>query len=114
MARRPRPSAEQTDFVGHVVNTVAYWNELKGLSQQERLHGLAFSIMSALDGASINLPGYEVRPLAEDGKKPGPDIAGDLHDRFTQLTRPGGQLPAKKLPPAAMTPARRNGAPVRS
>lgn len=99
MAKRNFPPGE-TEFVTHVVKRVDEINRRPGLSQYERLHSLAFGILSALDGCSVDLPGYAVRPLKEKGK-PGPDIAGGLHERFTALAEMAGIKNGSEAPRCA-------------
>jgi hypothetical protein len=70
---------ERDLFLGHVRTMIAYWNDAHGSrgDQKQRLEGLAFSIMVALDGGAGSLPsGYVVAP----NHSPSVDIAGSLHE----------------------------------
>lgn len=76
---------ERENFLEHVSCLVEYWNreDLKG-DQKERLEGLAFSILSFLDGCSGSI--HSVIPAEEvsdgiifDHRN---NIAGCLHDEF--------------------------------
>ena len=70
---RPRAytAAEVRDMlIDHIKATVAYWANLpdvdnatgKKMTVLSRCDGVAFSILSALDGASMSLPGFALRP----------------------------------------------------
>jgi hypothetical protein len=104
MSDRPRQltTEEVRDrFLAHVRSMVAYWErvEVRPLTTRERLDGLAFSILAALDGAS-EMPGFIVAPCPHpsdrafhesEGDNWYPenrsgvvecDIAGSLHERY--------------------------------
>jgi hypothetical protein len=85
---------------------VEYWDTLKcDKTQRERLEGLAFSILSTIDGCSMNLPQFLLVPnphstdkewrIAEHYENYFPEpqdvkhnIAGTLHDAwFTSKPR---------------------------
>lgn len=56
-------TAEETrdKFLKHVHALVDYWeNESRAPTSRAKLSGLAFSIMSALDGGTLGLPGFIV------------------------------------------------------
>lgn len=80
---------------------VNYWNrENITLTQKERLEGIAFSILSAIDGCAASLPSFVLAPLPHEDDKQYAidnggnyypqnhesdikcDIAGDLHENF--------------------------------
>jgi hypothetical protein len=85
-------------FLAHVRFIVRWWaNNPASASVEERLSGLAHSILSAIDGAAVDLPGFALvpRPHPEDkeyyqekGEDWYPeanlehDIAGSLHELF--------------------------------
>lgn len=80
------------NFVKSVSDTVNYWNEIpKALSQEERLNGVAFSILCLLDGVTAGEPQYALVPFVEDEEDGefygGADIAGELHDLFYPVRR---------------------------
>lgn len=51
-------------FLRHVADLVDYWSdENRVCDPREKLEGLAFSILTALDGCSAGLPGYAVVPM---------------------------------------------------
>ena len=89
----------QDIFLENVINLVNYWeNNPSAESTKDKLEGLAFSILSILDGECNDMPGFSVKacscsedidfakeneenyfPLESD------DIAGTLHERFVTL-----------------------------
>jgi len=54
------------EFLKHVRSLINYWDKVESKegpkSQKDRLEGLAFSIMVALDGGAMALPGFIVAP----------------------------------------------------
>lgn len=89
MATDEKTAELEGEFLDHVRLMVDYWageepsNVPAEYGHRERLEGLAFSIMVALDGGASVGP-YEVRPITEDGISASPDrsIAGALHERL--------------------------------
>lgn len=88
-------------FLDHVRHLVNYWDkESRVANQKERLNGLAFSILSAIDGCSASLPSFILAPLPHEDDKQYHidngdnyypenhkldikcDIAGDLNENF--------------------------------
>ena len=85
-------------FISHIWMLVNYWDKADRPTQHDRMAGLAFSILSMLDGCSMNLPGFSVIPHPHPDDKefrknegtnwfPEPqkvnhDISGMLHDNF--------------------------------
>lgn len=83
-------------FLDHIHNLIDYWlNEERAETTKDKMEGLAFSILTTLDGESGNMPSYELKPfnskedieyLKENGEnyypENGIDIAGCLHDFF--------------------------------
>jgi len=85
------------EFLSHVEHLVDYWCDTKE-NKREAMEGLAFSIMSALDGSSMALPAFIVAPLTNkddmlyhitngtdyypynDDNKVDGDIGGSLHE----------------------------------
>ena len=96
---KPRPYTEEeirAAFLSHVRAMVRYWSTQAGTSR-EQCEGLAFSILSTLDGNAAMLPGFRViadphptdqayhegegenwYPPASEGV----DIAGGLHEQL--------------------------------
>jgi len=91
-----RPAEEERQmFLEHVDAMIGYWasegqsNVPPDVSKRDALEGLAFSIMVALDGGAAVGP-YSVRAIDDDGQ-PGPEIAGELHERLGDKRRRRGQ-----------------------
>ena len=91
----------RNQFLDHIRMLVDYWDkETSKQTQRERLDGLAFSILSAIDGSSVSLPAFILAPFSheedkkfhiEKGENYYPenhnsnvkcDIAGSLHDLY--------------------------------
>ena len=76
------------EFFSDMVN---YWDNCVdgNMSQKDRLEGLAFSILSHLDGCSGEM--YRVIPAIEDGNhltySLNNSINGCLHERFYEVHR---------------------------
>ena len=92
-------------FLKHVWEMIEAWRK----SGADPLAGLAFSILAAIDGASITVPGFHMIPVSdktnikshkERGENWYPispstvkcDIAGGLHDSFYPVGRKLGYL----------------------
>lgn len=84
-------------FLKQVRDLVDYWEtESRFKTSREKLEGLAFSIMSTIDGCSLTVPGFVLAPSPHPddaayhreqgenwfpaGPKTKHDIAGSLHD----------------------------------
>lgn len=99
---KPRQKTEdevRNEFLNHVRHLVGYWHDVDDRNTIDKLNGLAFSILVAIDGESI-LPGFILAPcphkndkkfdISEDRNyypenhksKVKCDIAGSLHDQF--------------------------------
>ena len=96
-------------FLDHIYNMIHYWDSMvKEENQLERLKGLAFSILVALDGGANGCPGFIVAPSTHpDDKeyhrvnsenwypqnndaKVNCDISGCLHETFCKKGKPNG------------------------
>ena len=92
----------QHKFISHVHNTVEYWlNNSRAETAKEKLEGLAFSVLSAIDGSAAALPSFALIPAphpddmsyhAENGDNYYPpfrgninDISGSLHELYSKL-----------------------------
>lgn len=73
-------------FLGAVRDAANFWGSLKDKTPQEIADGVAFSILVALDGDTVGCPPFKVQRLGERGEV-GPDIAGQLHDDFSNMKR---------------------------
>lgn len=87
-------------FLEHVCGMVTYWQENTNCgSMEDRVAGVAFSILVALDGCAYGVPGFVVAPCPDpadkqycidEGSNYNPqaprdvkcDIAGSLHESF--------------------------------
>ena len=92
------------EFLSHVRSLCAYWENADERTLREKLDGLAFSILSAIDGSAASLPAFILAPcpheddkefLESQGKDHYPenhkveelikcDIGGSLHELFYQ------------------------------
>lgn len=94
---RPYTKEEvREEFLEYIRGLVDYWEyESRAKTSKEKLEGLAFSILSALDGCAAAIPGFEVKAIGteediefykknEENYYPleGEDIAGCLHEHF--------------------------------
>ena len=65
MSEQPREYTEDEvcdAFLAHVRDSIEYWHDLPDKTCRERMRGLAFSILSALDGSAMDLPAFIVAP----------------------------------------------------
>lgn len=91
-------------FLQHVAVMTRYWErESRVTTAREKLEGLAFSILAALDGSSAAIPGFVVAPAPHkddrafhigEGENYYPkapkvecDIAGGLHELIHKVLR---------------------------
>ena len=92
-AAKEKSEEEHTElFLNHIDQLVKYWGSVPHQSNTEKLEGLAFSILSALDGCSVGLSPYILTPLVvpegeDDWVSSELDITGALHDQFARLCR---------------------------
>jgi hypothetical protein len=87
-------------FLKYCWSMVYYWENLPDKTTSEKLSGLMFSLLSTLDGSSMELPSFIVAPLPHPGDKEylkgngenwfpenndesiNADIGGSLHENF--------------------------------
>ena len=63
MPREKTIEEVQRDFLGHVWDMIDYWEkESRAETPRAKLEGLAHSLLAALDGCSMELPGFAVIP----------------------------------------------------
>lgn len=71
--KEPREYTEKevrAKFLKHIWGLIAYWErEHRAPTSQEKLEGLAHSIMSMLDGNNGGIPAFIVAPLPDKGDK---------------------------------------------
>lgn len=106
MTREMTTDEVREQFLLHVCNMVRYWRDVDGgvepKTVEERLSGLAFSILSAIDGSAMALPGFILAPSPHDEDRQfaidekldtyypqspevSTDIAGSLHELFHRV-----------------------------
>lgn len=93
MSRELTQDEVKARFLDYVRSMVLYWHEQESQSEIDKLSGLAFSILSAIDGCS-ELPAFELIPSPHESDKghaiehyedyypDNGDIAGSLHEEF--------------------------------
>lgn len=82
MENKKTTEQHREEFLDHIRLMVGYWDEIdNGMGQKERLEGLAFSILTAMDGGASVGP-YFLAPVIDDEGTVGEDIAGELHEHF--------------------------------
>ena len=84
--KESRLEKSRNEFIEAVCHFIDLWYGLPEKTLREKMEGLVFSILVALDGESGGVPPYAVRPLDEDGNE-GEDIAGCLHELFCQKSK---------------------------
>jgi hypothetical protein len=93
---KPAMTVDQArdNLVSHIWSLIHYWRMVDpGRSTDYKMEGLAFSILTMLDGESLNLPAMSVTPIADpDSEWPSEDIGGSLHERFHDIGREMGLL----------------------
>lgn len=105
MAKKISKKEAQLRFLKHVCGMVHYWSTVQHdnvKDTQDRVSGVAFSILAAIDGSSMAVPGYvlipDPHPEDEAFHKANDedwyakasirgDIAGDLHGQFHEVLR---------------------------
>ncbi len=87
------------EFIAQVHHTINYWSELEDKEENDKLEGLAFSILSMLDGCRVGIPQFIVAPnphpedkkyckrggknfYPTNNKRIKGDISGSLHELF--------------------------------
>lgn len=85
MNKRKRTEARKDvlrqDLAEHVATLVLYWEKQPG-NERSRLEGLAFSILTSIDGESGQLPGYVLHTL-DTNEEVGPW----LHESFVAFLK---------------------------
>lgn len=86
-------------FLEHVWRLIRWWgghdgSNVEDQSTDERLEGLAFSLLAVIDGSAMMLPGFSLTPVTDESdeqymKDNGAnwypsdvDVAGSLHELF--------------------------------
>lgn len=97
MTKEPRPWTKEEareKFLKHIWGLIQFWADAKVDNDLEKMEGLAFSILSSLDGTSMELPAYQVIPCPHPNDEEfhrvrgnnwysdDIDIGGELHSNF--------------------------------
>lgn len=56
-------------LIKHFIVLQEYWEELDDKTTQERMSGMLFSILAALDGSSIDIPAFKIIPITDPSDK---------------------------------------------
>ncbi|BAW19157.1 hypothetical protein [Ralstonia phage RP31] len=68
---KPKPytkDAIRTVVLSHVKHLCHYWANQPGHDRVDALSGLAFSILSMLDGSAVYIPGFKIIPMVAETK----------------------------------------------
>jgi hypothetical protein len=84
LAKKSSERKVKNEFLKAIHSNIDYWESLPDKTTRERIEGIAFSILVILDGESIRMPPFAVRPLDENGNE-GISISGELHDSFFKI-----------------------------
>jgi hypothetical protein len=68
------------EFLDHIRYMIFNWSDLPDKTNVERLEGLAFTILSAIDGSTPSLPTYVLAPVVDADGNHGDNISGSLHE----------------------------------
>lgn len=68
MSREKTVEEVREEFLAHVKVLIEVWNK-NDMSKEECLSGLAFSILSTIDGSSMALPAFILAPLPHESDK---------------------------------------------
>jgi len=68
MSREKTTNEIREEFLSHIRHLIGYWSKIPQDNVKERLEGLAFSILVALDGGS-SLPRFIVAPIQYEEDK---------------------------------------------
>lgn len=99
MSRELREEEVQELFLSHVKGLIEYWGDGLDKNAKDKLDGLAFSILTAIDGCAGDLPGFILSPVCSEEdiefykehnmnyypispKNVNCDISGTLHENF--------------------------------
>lgn len=95
MAKQYTADEIRQQMVEHIDRMVTYWAELPGLSTEDRCDGVAFSVLTMLDGAGALPPMLMsvCSPSAADEYPDGLIVNADvdLHDAYTSFRRNKGK-----------------------
>lgn len=69
MSREKTEDEVRDEFLEHIRVMIDYWNNVESQSTKDKLEGLAFSILVAIDGGSSALPSFVLAPLPHEDDK---------------------------------------------
>lgn len=82
------PEQMRDEYLRAVVARIDYWlAEDRAVTPQEKLDGLAFTLLSLLDGSGLDVPGCQVVPRCDEEGWSRRDIGGSLHEHFHRVLR---------------------------
>lgn len=70
----------QKQFILYVRDLIQYWKNDQEKDHEEKLNSFAFSLLAAIDGEAVGLPGFAMVPLTDEPMVFECDISGSLHD----------------------------------
>lgn len=107
IVRDPRVYTEEEcreKFLRHLAGYVRYWlKEKRAATVEEKLAGLAFSMLVMIDGGTVELPSFKLSPAPHDDdkeycqkngedwwpqEKDAVDIGGGLHEEWHKYYDP--------------------------
>ena len=59
----------ESEFLDYIRGLVDYWENESGKTSREKLEGLAFSILVAIDGEAIEAPSFVLSPICSEEDK---------------------------------------------
>ncbi len=78
MPRELTPEEIRDNLLDHVWAMIGWWEtESRAASPRDKLEGLAFSILAALDGSAADLPAFKVTPIPHPEDKAYNQSEGD-------------------------------------
>lgn len=92
----------RAQILTHIAAMSKYWAEVPGQSIQDRCDGVAFSILTMMDGCTMALPQMDLKlnPHPEDQEfckskgenwfEPGMEVGGALHEEISRYVKARG------------------------
>lgn len=62
MSRAKTPEETREDILDHIRAMAVFWSEVKTDTELEKLNGLAFSILTMIDGSTLDIPPLNIVP----------------------------------------------------
>lgn len=86
MANEQAAADVRKQMVEHIDRMVKYWAEQPGLSVEDRCDGVAFSVLTMLDGAT-DVPAMVLVTTSEAGETVIVNETCELHEIYAELRR---------------------------